>query len=357
MNFRRITSSGHFIPQVDGCRFVAIAIVVLYHLDGYRHGFHSGLVRPFDLGFRGVHLFFVLSGFILGLPFARHHLCGDPVVDLKKYFLRRVTRLEPPYVVSTLILFALVQVIHLSAAHGDVGLAHLFATLTYTHNIVYGTMSTINGVAWSLEVEIQFYCLMPLLAMLYRLPLRRLAIACGIAGFAALSYLSPDSPRLYMSLLGNLQFFGAGMLLADLYATGMPKSSRWWDAVSLLWILVLLLPGRPFMVALPFLCVALYTAFFSGPLTSRIMSWSWITTIGGMCYSIYLLHDPIVWFAAKRISNPYLGAALGLTAVLVSSIAFFLLIERPTMRPDWPARLVAWMRTARDEKNTQGSAG
>src|SRR5712692_5459743 len=99
LQLRRITSSGRFVPEIDGLRFVAITSVVLYHLHGF---VVSDAVVPrtqdsfraiVEHGYRGVNLFYVISGFILGLPFAAHHLKGKPAVSLQSYFLRRVTRL------------------------------------------------------------------------------------------------------------------------------------------------------------------------------------------------------------------------------------------------------------------------
>jgi peptidoglycan/LPS O-acetylase OafA/YrhL len=103
---RRVTRDGRWIPEIDGLRFVAIASVVLFHMFGelaLRSGRiiaveprYEGLFKVILHGDRGAPPFFMISGFVLALPFARHILQGAGTVSLRKYFLRRVTRLEPP---------------------------------------------------------------------------------------------------------------------------------------------------------------------------------------------------------------------------------------------------------------------
>ena len=80
LSLRRITSGGKFIPEIDGLRFVAIASVVVSHVQ-FLLVERSALApsanwvfRAVNHGWRGVDLFFALSGFILALPFAAHHL-------------------------------------------------------------------------------------------------------------------------------------------------------------------------------------------------------------------------------------------------------------------------------------------
>jgi peptidoglycan/LPS O-acetylase OafA/YrhL len=100
-DFRRITTSGIYIPEIDGLRFIAISLILMCHVGNHvaQLNFRGRdlSTRIFDLGNRGVELFFVISGFVLAMPFVSQYLCAGPRVSLKQYFLRRVTRLEPPY--------------------------------------------------------------------------------------------------------------------------------------------------------------------------------------------------------------------------------------------------------------------
>lgn len=138
LQFRRITTQKRFIPQIDGLRFVAIASVVLFHIYA---ALEIGAIPPpipfnTDLAKRGVELFYGISGFILGVPFATRYLLNAPKVSLKQYFLRRLTRLEPPYFLS-LIVWAAMQraVAHRSLSNMA---PHLAASSVYLHNLILG---------------------------------------------------------------------------------------------------------------------------------------------------------------------------------------------------------------------------
>src|SRR5580704_5790763 len=101
-------SSGTWVPQIDGLRFVAISSVLLFHIMGQLHERtghaiavqprYSLLVRLLNNGDRGVLLFFIISGYILARPFLRQYRLGGKRVEIGKYYLRRITRLEPPYI-------------------------------------------------------------------------------------------------------------------------------------------------------------------------------------------------------------------------------------------------------------------
>ena len=168
----RTTNSGAFIPEVDGLRAIAVMAVVLFHLDqemGAKtlspEGASRALAGIVRCGFFGVALFFAISAFIVGFPFAKHHLGSAEPVDTRRFFLRRITRLEPPYVLNLLLVW-LLGGMFLTGSLTDRA-PNLLASLVYQHNWIFGQYSSINAAAWSLEVEFQFYLLAPMLTMAF----------------------------------------------------------------------------------------------------------------------------------------------------------------------------------------------
>lgn len=363
---RRITSDGSWIAELDGLRFVAIASVVLYHIyaqlldkSGHRvvqQGRYALLGIAVGNGDRGVPLFFVISGFVLGLGFARQHLQMGKRVSLKKYFLRRVTRLEPPYIFNLVVCALAAFVYYRQSMHYT--LYHLLASIFYLHNIAYRTPSVINGVTWSLEVEIQFYVLAPVLSLLFRIRdvwARRTIFLVSIAMIGVLqTALRVGATLAGLTIVFYLQYFLAGMLLTDLYLTVRPKvRTHWaWDLVSLGGWPIVFLVSRDFLwihALLPFLILPLYVAAFQGAHGRKIFSNLWVATIGGMCYSIYLWHFFVigVFFKLTRhmvVFQDFLLnylvqiAALGVPIAVVSMLAY-VAIERPCMDPAWPQKL------------------
>ena len=378
--FARRTSSGRFIAEIDGLRFPAIAIVVIGHLSSFflvrgaygqpRTLFDRIAAAPERFAGEGVVLFFVISGFVLALPFAQYYCANGDPVSLRSYFLRRLTRLEPPYLVT---LAALVGLETIAATHHIAGRAgsaaavveHGAVSAAYLHNVIFAAPSTINPPAWSLEIEVQFYILVPVLAAVFRIRsniARRAVLVAGALAFAVIQgVFGATHPRVALSIVGQLQYFLMGFLLADLYLFAGVRDARHqvrWDLVSLVgWTMIFGLwqRGAWASVVLPFVVVVTFIAVFCGPLTNRVFTSAWIATLGGMCYSIYLLHfELIAAFArlTRRVIHPtgtmWLDMIVdGLPVLAVTlgiCVGFFYFIERPCMDRTWPKRLVAWAR-------------
>ena len=364
---RRVTSSGDFIAEVDGLRFLAIAPVVLFHVRNQLavNPVTTYAVAPEqDWGARlalhghyGVQLFLIISGFVLALPFAKSRTDGTPPVKLRQYFLRRLTRLEPPYVLVMLGCFLLMLVVKGGTAAGL--WPRLVAGLFYLHGPVYGETNPLNIVAWSLEIEVQFYLLMPLLALVFAVRGKWRRRACVAAGALAAVVLQTKFARagslFSFSLVNYLQYFLAGFLLADIYLHEMRAKAdkRFaWDLVTLCgWPLLWLVCGRHEVARAAFapLALLLFCAAFRGRLTNRVVTLRWVTVVGGMCYTIYLIHFQLLSAFEKALRgvsltdyffvNMGLHLLLFVPVLLAASVAFFLLVEKPCMRRDWPRRL------------------
>ncbi len=386
--FVRKTSDGVFLPIVDGLRFVAIAWVFLYHSAGYTvKKFHGSDCKvydvPFDItkevvssytrfasvGFFGVQLFFVLSGFILALPFARARLLpSNPRRDpsIRAFYVRRITRLEPPYLIN---LFACAILLFLFKGRDFFDLAtSTLVSVFYGHGLILPGKELINGVTWSLEIEIQFYLLVPLFVsvfLLSNLRLRRLILLlsitlCCMAQSLWMSHISHG-----LNLGNQLQYFLTGFLLADAYLLDWQNETRSykWDAVgigasvALVYLLLVNVNGtvatHGFAMHLA-CCVFIYFAYsgaFRGRMLSKLLSLAPIYLIGGACYTIYLWHFLVISFVGGLVGASVSSGSM-CTDTLIYSMVFamaslpimavlFITTERPFMDKAWPSRFVS----------------
>lgn len=376
--FRRETTSKEFIPVIDGLRFLAIIMVVMFHADGYittksaEMAFAPGIDwntrigNPFPYGTQGVKLFFVISGFILAVPFLRYYLgLSERKPGIRAYFLRRLTRLEPPYIISTVLIFLLLAFVINDKYPLGTLVASLFYSLFYIHTLALpGEFPYINAVTWSLEVEVQYYILAPFIVgaiCLVRDKVKRRLLTLGlILAFATLSWMIDIYWGIRLdSLASFLHYFLAGILLCDIFLLdreALDKQRGWPMFVVGLLLLVPILTIDHSMSKMlwlrmlsPLMILAFYLIVFGNRLWNKIFSLNGLTLIGGMCYTIYLLHyffiAAVGRFTIGRlyVSNYYifywLQIAIFLTVVLAVSAVYFLLIEKPCMKRDWHIKL------------------
>jgi peptidoglycan/LPS O-acetylase OafA/YrhL len=292
--FHRPTRSARYLPEVDGIRFIAISLVFLLHTSSYTAAEWTGpIFMPpfwsalFGSGDKGVSLFFILSGFIIALPFARHYLADSPAIGLHSFYLRRLIRLEPPFIIA-IALVAAVLIFQRPHMTGII-LEHFGVKVLYLHNLVYQTWSSINSDTWSLEVELQFYLLALLLALVFRLKRRTVRSAffllLAVAGCLARFWF----PIRYTCLYQHAYLFLLGILLADYYVTGFPKflSGKWMAFASLLlFAFNIWLPIHSHhwaTVLFPFTMAAWMGIALVNERVRRWLSMRWLALIGGMC--------------------------------------------------------------------------
>jgi peptidoglycan/LPS O-acetylase OafA/YrhL len=222
---------GERIDVFDGLRGLAIFLVLIFHvwqLSWQDFGkFTLGLIPWWltKVGFIGVEIFFVISGFCIAYPFARGH-----APTWKEFYWRRAIKIVPSY------LFA-IAVMAIFFDNGTVWgrpWLHLLTHFTFTHNWLFETYYSTLGPAWSLAVEVQFYALFPLLLLFFRRS--PYLTACAMMTAAALWRLwawrasEGDSSSYTMrinQLPGCLDLFACGMLAAFLSVALTKRPLPW----------------------------------------------------------------------------------------------------------------------------------
>ncbi|MGP4054392.1 acyltransferase family protein [Mycobacterium sp. 4D054] len=232
-----VTTTGR-VASLTGIRAVAALLVVLTHAayttGKYPQGFVGLVYSRMEIG---VPIFFVLSGFLLFLPWVKAAHAGDAPPSVRRYAWHRVRRIMPAYVVTVL---AAYLVYHFRTAGPNPGhtweglFRNLTLTQIYTDNYLYSFLHQGLTQMWSLAVEVAFYVALPVLAYLLLVVLcrRRWRPVLLLTGLAALALVSPawmwlvhsttflpDGAKLWLP--GYLAWFVGGMVLAALQPLGV----------------------------------------------------------------------------------------------------------------------------------------
>ena len=362
LNLRRVTSGRTYVPEVDGFRFLGLTAVIFQHLNTFwmakvpmpvgSSTFFTALWHSLiTLGDRGMESFFIMSGYLLATPFANQYFGDGKEVSLKKYFKRRLLRLEPPYILVMIILFFFsVYVVHKYTF--STLFPSLLASLTYTHNFFYGreVMPLVNMVAWSLEVEVQFYILAPLMAMVFMLKKEQRRGILLVTAFVSVAiqgyHLLP-----FRSLLDYLHFFLAGFLMADFKVSGkrfkLHKMTGWLSIAALILLNAYWYDDTSIFLNTGLfisLSVLVYMCILGG-FMKHLLSAKFTTTIGGMCYSVYLVHAAVLSvvlniYLRKIVFHAYypdliLYSIISVILVGMVSSVYYVLVERPCMQKGW----------------------
>ncbi len=371
-----------YIPQVDGLRFLAILVVFIWHsslrADRYverlsAHGVHTASLNPYMLhGEVGVDLFFFISGLVIAQAF----LLSTRAWTFRDFYAKRFIRIYPPYLIALLGCYLILAVSGhkpegaSSFSQSSLSLSASFAaSALYLHGLVYNVASRLNPPMWSLEIEIQFYLLVPFFMLGYlrvRSQRARMLLLGGlgaalIAGMAWLHGVYPFDNRYRLGLPVYAPYFLAGIATADLSTPGSVlariKPGRLYDAALLAGLLLLGGIGLWFnridahpqgfaanvlapLLGLP-AAFLIYHGALHGAVGRRVFGLPWFALIGTMCYSIYLTHIVVVQAVAEELlgrvplHNPWLIWGVWMpvlaAAVFLLALVFYALVERPLM--------------------------
>ncbi len=359
------------IPALDGLRTLAVVLVMLFHSWWYMPGQNAQGPQQgtFAINYArtGVPLFFVLSGFLLFLPYARWLFGLRPRPSTRLFYKRRALRVGPAYWASLVIL---VLAAPLTASALFDGLVHAAYLSSFFPDYFY----SINGVYWSMAVEVQFYVLLPAIGWLAYLLSRRLpplvagaltvmallGVSLGVRSLTEAGALAAN-PGLQMSLLGFpgmpfwLSTFGNGIAcaIAAVYLTEvicLPRFGvRCMRAAGLLayvggiaFALVLALVPRMHSLRNQYLLFGLaFTGLVVGVLfgphwVRRPFEWRPVRFVGLISYSVYIWHNVVLRLILPHVTaipdpRQQVAAAFILDVLASIPVAYvsFQLTERP----------------------------
>jgi peptidoglycan/LPS O-acetylase OafA/YrhL len=365
---------GGRLTFIDGLRGLAMLMVLAYHCWVHTgHApisvplgrWHLDVTNPLHLGYLGVHLFLVLSGFCLTYPLAREGAAAMRL-DPRRFFRRRAWRILPPYY-AALALFILLPLIeqrvqgaavHPVASEPGVTTGQVVSHLFLVHNFSLAWMGSINASFWSLALEWQLYLIFPLLVWGFRRwgPARTAAVVLALTlAYRTWVYRTHDISRLEIGYLygyalpGRMFEFVLGMMAALVIARLPDVPGRGWSHRYLAGVVVfgllglfaahrwtLFSPVTDVFWGLAFFCLVLYggarSAAGGGWLDSRPL-----VGLGLISYSVYLIHEPLIRRGYAALQPLHLSPVatlllfeLGVAPLLIAAgWLFFRAIEAP----------------------------
>lgn len=367
-------SHKEYIRSLTGLRGFAALWVFLYHLWVYSEprlmtlgwGDTSLDLTPlFSMGWAGVDFFFVLSAFLLTLPFA-HWACGDrPFPPIGRYLGKRFKRIFPAYWAQLLILLV---VAYSTSFYAFPSLIELISHIAMVLNLPPWWVAPINGVWWTLPTEFLFYLLLVPLAFLLKTRATRVLLI-GLLGCVwvyrwwVFQNFQDEGIGRMVSLMGNtlgsLDQFIIGTYCAYLYVLHFKKKPQKIPAsvFLLLGVLGVLLclysihflygfywNGHPLLILKNTLIgisiASILIAILKGSgLANRLFGNRVMMHCGIISYSLYLWHFPVVLLLSKwSFMIDYPGYKLPLMIAFATPLTWLLAyssyrwIERPFLQ-------------------------
>ena len=320
-----------YVAALTGMRGVAACLVFLYHYAALHPGIRldqavpvigAVLHFPFGFGFAGVDIFFVLSGFLLTLPFARHAIGNGPRPKLPRYFRRRLQRVFPAYYAQLLILLLAGSWF---VTWKPLAMPDFVAHLLMFFNIGWAPVQPMVGVWWTLPVELGFYLVLPLLAPLLRPARWIVALAVGIA----ISVLYRFWAAAHFGPMGS-DHGGLVLPAVWLWQVVLGAGADYWQGH---WSMLV----SPVALGLP-LSIAVASLYWGCRIGTWLLANHAVYFLGLISYSLYLWHFVVMQQVQVLIGESYsrlphwVTFPVAAASVIAVATASYYLIERPFYR-------------------------
>ena len=311
------------IPSLDGLRAISITFVIVAHLVKWKH-ISPGVAGSY--GGLGVHVFFVLSGYLITSLLLREHE-RTANINLGEFYMRRAFRIFP----AAFVFMGVVIVLFWR----DMSWTHIAAALLYVANMD-DYRPWIFGHLWSLGIEEQFYLLWPLtLKKWYR---HRTRILLCVMLATPLLRTACFALKINNGFLGSLPLFADQLAIGCLLAMFGPRLPRigkwvalpavaiillspWFPATSPLGTLFALFVFRP-LVHVSIAVIVLHVI----QVPYWFLNWGPIAWLGKVSYSLYLWQE---LFCSN--ASLHSGFVLVLPALACACLSYYL-VEQPMLR-------------------------
>lgn len=333
-------ASQHFRIDIQALRGLAILLVLLHH----------GRLLPWlKAGHLGVDVFFVVSGYLITGILQR--ALADGTFSFTGFYFRRAKRLLPAAYV-TFAVTALLSALFLTRPEMRDFTWQLLGAVTFTGNIaLWMQTGYFEGAAhlkpllhvWSLSIEEQYYLLLP--AALVFTPRRfwKVGMFALVAGSLLLCFaLLPAKPGAVFYLLPTraweLGLGSLGVLALEGSVAGAWLARLFWPALAALLVVPFFPTGAPHpgLDALIVCTATLVVLLRRHPVLNRGWPARGLAHLGDISYSLYLVHWPLLAFAANASLWPVPGVvrlALVFTAVVLAW-ALYRWVERPVRQAE-----------------------
>ncbi len=362
---------------LDGLRGLAAIYVMIGHArwllwEGYAqyqshpaqyntfNKFATYFFSLFRYGHEVVLFFFVLSGFVIHLKYARNYSQQTPVrFKYSEYLIKRIRRIYPPFIFALFLTFILdrsgmalgfpiytgaspYNLINENLAHPNLSLQALLGNLFFLFENYLPLFGT-NGPAWSLKYEWWFYMLYPIFLLVGTK--RILYPTLLIMVLFVLSFFPTSWPeKLLPDIFSMMITWWFGVILAEIYVGRIKIKFRYLAWVGMA-ILAFLLPttipkivSDVIMALFFFGLIALLLSLGANNLMLRTLAS--LKLLGDFSYTLYITHFPIIVFISgwvMKANNGLLPANFlyvfaGMLVTLVTAYFFHFFTELPFIR-------------------------
>lgn len=323
-----VHSNKQSIPAVHILRGLTALFITLYHFLNYAD-FRGSLfnenstLRVYSFGgYEAVHIFFVISGFIIPWALANNKYS---IRAFPMYIWKRFIRIQPPYIVTILLIIFLKWGFELYN-HMPLTIEPLRWIAHFFYSIPFTSYTWLNDIFWTLGIEMQYYIFIGFIFPLLNHSnetFRYLPIMLMLG----LCYILPDE-RIFTFFAVP---FSIGFLFYFLKTNKITTINFVVFSLALLLFNYFILHANFWQIG--FILIACSVLFFEKPI------WKLLTHLGDISYSFYLTHGlsggTFLYFTQYRVHSIEAKLSLFIAALGISLLfatIFYRFIEVPSRK-------------------------